>query len=110
MRNGDEMMDELKPCPFCGQMPRGILGGYFACKNIKCEIFNVSVPVDGWATRPVEDKLQSQLASRDALIERLVDCADQKFRPERSTWTERTIDEKWDALCAEYQAMKGGEG
>jgi hypothetical protein len=64
------------------------------------------------ALNAIEEQLadmDAKLTERDALIERLVDCADQKFRPERSTWTERTIDDKWDALCAEYQAMKGGE-
>ena len=108
---GDEM-DELKPCPFCGKMPRGILGGYLACANQSCEICGVSVPIDAWNTRPIEDKLLSQLAERDALIERLVEAEEVlDVMHDDSQFVDDVAKsrELWRKLVAEYRAMKGGD-
>lgn len=60
------------------------------------------------------ERLQSQLASRDALIERLVEAGDVvKSYADTSTFSERYIATKvakynWDALVAEYRASKDG--
>ena len=78
-----------------------------------------------WNTRPIEDKLLSQLAARDALIERLVEAVE-NIRDLARTGTAPdafgfTSEAQWNeykvikiaresnALVSEYQAMKGGD-
>lgn len=56
--------------------------------------------------------LESQLASRDALIERLVDCGDalnEVIPDPEDNGIELSV-VLWNALKTEWEVMKGGEG
>lgn len=54
------------------------------------------------------ERLQSKLATRDALIERLVE-AGEVLADELPYGANEEIVDTFDALCDEWQAMKGGE-
>ena len=60
---------------------------------------------DAARLRTEGDEYRAQLAERDALVERLVEAGEAVYR-----WNNYEDGKVWDALCAEYQAMKGGEG
>lgn len=56
--------------------------------------------------------VQAQAASRDQLFEQIIEAGEYLAESYRKNWTED--DEpahpwRWDALVAEWQAMKGGE-
>ena len=54
----DELIRELKPCPFCGSTDIvSNYGGLLYCKN--CWIESTKL---GWNTRPLEDKLEAEVA------------------------------------------------
>ena len=67
--NENEIIEELKPCPFCGQSPsmeESITPvGYVFCNNMFCESLEPLSP-DTWNTRPIEDKLAASLAAMTA--------------------------------------------
>lgn len=69
---------ELKPCPFCGELPSaeslGEDGYYICCGNIDCESMDVISP-EAWNTRPVEDALQERAEKAEADAERLFKAA-----------------------------------
>lgn len=56
-------MSELKACRICGSKARPVYENSFTyekvtgCSNLSCALFHVSVPVDEWNTRPLEDAL-----------------------------------------------------
>ena len=70
------MSEEIKNCPLCEKKPRGILGGYLACANDKCDLFNISVAVDKWQARPIEDALNARIAELKPIIDKLVEGID----------------------------------
>lgn len=55
-------MSELKACTWCGEKPALSSTGVY-CANPKCHAVNRHYTFDSWAIRPIEDKLQSDLAS-----------------------------------------------
>ena len=63
-------MSELKPCPFCGEIPKvndwtlkGITDKRCFCDNEKCPVYlSKTIAIDDWNTRPIEDALQSRIA------------------------------------------------
>jgi hypothetical protein len=71
-------MSELKPCPFCGGMPKvndwtlkGITDKRCFCDNEKCPVYlSKTIAIDDWNTRPIEDALQARIASLEAEIAR----------------------------------------
>ena len=63
------------------------------------------------ALNAIEEQLadmDAKLTERDALIERLVEAGYEVMR-DCIDVRDGSPSEKWDALCAEYQAMIGGE-
>ena len=107
------MSDELKLCPFCGNVPE--LGEHnvdqsswkprydVACRNDKCIMQRTYVAqalaVAAWNTRPIEDELLEklqQLQAKVAYLESaLVDTENDKDRA-LSAFNE--LDSKWDAI------------
>ncbi len=62
-------MSELKACPFCGDselVNSSLYEGHVFCTNC-----GVDMHVDIWQSRPIEDGLRAELASRDEIIARL---------------------------------------
>ena len=80
-------MSELKACPFCGTSVVGIeydgLYRWVECGNMDCnaagkvfafltDVGNADhIVANNWNTRPIEDGLRAELASRDEIIARL---------------------------------------
>ena len=72
------MSEELKPCPFCGGMPKvndwtlkGITDKRCFCDNEKCPVYlSKTIAIDGWNTRPIEDALNARIAELEAESER----------------------------------------
>lgn len=81
------MSEELKACPFCGGpaiLLYGLEGEYaVGCSDDNCEFCgedsrdNQKV-IAQWNTRPIEDNLRLDLATKDAEIERLRQELDNK--------------------------------
>ena len=75
------MSEELKPCPFCGGMPKvndwtlkGITDKRCFCDNEKCPVYlSKTIAIDDWNTRPIEDALNARIAELEANIEILKD-------------------------------------
>jgi len=124
---GGEEMNKPKLCPFCGGEAEESFagGGNIACSNNDCQAGMLMLYPNIWNTRPIEDNLLSQLAERDALIERLVEAVE-NIRDLARTGTAPdafgfTSEAQWNeykvikiaresnALVSEYQAMKGGD-
>ncbi len=63
------MSEELKPCPFCGEIPfvewrniRQETNTYLICKTEGCTAQNIHWDNDeSWNTRPIEDELRAAL-------------------------------------------------
>ena len=49
------MSNELKACPFCGEMPE-VLENIVRCKNMLCAIYGSVTDYDCWNLRPTEAK------------------------------------------------------
>ena len=72
--------DKLKPCPFCGQMPRNDNTHHSYplahCTNQDCVGSWMTVGAGGfehhWNTRPLEDALQAQLSAVKVAYGRLM--------------------------------------
>ena len=61
------MMDKLPACPFCGK-PSEVYRKMARCSDVECHAHYIRVPIDEWNTRPIEDKLQQEIARlREAL-------------------------------------------
>jgi len=61
-------MSELKPCPFCGDMPASMkaeLDGKkrYGCKNCTPNLWYTP---ERWNTRPIEDALNARVAELEA--------------------------------------------
>ena len=83
-------MSDLKPCPFCGEMPKvnewtlkGITDKRCFCDNEKCPVYlSKTIAIDDWNTRPIEDALNKRIARAKELL-------DAEMLPYKGT---RTID------------------
>ena len=64
----------LKPCPFCGEMPKvntwtmhGITESRCFCDNEKCPVYlSKTIAIDDWNIRPIEDALRAELEKHTA--------------------------------------------
>ena len=64
------MSEELRPCPFCGEMPKvndwslhGITEQRCFCDNDKCPVYlSKTIAICDWNTRPIEDALTARIA------------------------------------------------
>ncbi len=67
-------MSDLKPCPFCGGMPKvndwtlkGITDKRCFCDNEKCPVYlSKTIAIDDWNIRPIEDALNARIAELEA--------------------------------------------
>ena len=92
-------MSELKPCPLCG-----ILGTYkneehtyVGCGNEKCPLAFISIPVNRWNTRPIEDNTRKKIEQmRNVLI--VKDDAKKEYYNELLDTIEKyqALQRKWD--------------
>lgn len=66
-------MSELKPCPFCGKIPKPDWTdeSYIECTNRKCDIYSFGMSTGAWNTRPIEDALTARIAELEAENDRL---------------------------------------
>ena len=70
----EQKRGELKPCPFCGGMPKvndwtlkGITDKRCFCDNEKCPVYlSKTIAIDDWNTRPIEDALNARIAELEA--------------------------------------------
>ena len=73
------MSEELKPCPFCGGMPKvndwtlkGITDKRCFCDNEKCPVYlSKTIAIDNWNTRPIEDALNARIAELEGELAEL---------------------------------------
>ena len=59
-------MSELKPCPFCGKMPKVEPNGDCYCDYYICPMAPDSYMPKDWNTRPIEDALRLRIAELEA--------------------------------------------
>ena len=97
-------MSELKPCPFCGGMPKvndwtlkGITDKRCFCDNENCPVYlSKTIAIDDWNTRPIEDALQSRIAELEALVDELVNIGDNLFDSLNPiAWKHEWLDKWW---------------
>jgi hypothetical protein len=58
------MSEELKLCPFCGgrtAIEHDEFGTFIRCVNIHCALVGLTMVIDCWNTRPIEDQLNKEL-------------------------------------------------
>jgi len=65
---GGEMSEELKRCPFCGEMPETD-GRFVQCYLMPCDARHFIMPVKSWQKRPIEDALNARIAKLVNLVE-----------------------------------------
>lgn len=81
---------KLKPCPFCGEMPKvnnwtlkGITDKRCFCDNEKCPVYlSKTIAIDDWNTRPIEDALNACIAE----LERRAARAKELLQDEMGDW------------------------
>ena len=69
-------MNELKLCPFCGEMPKvsnwtlkGITDKRCFCDNENCPVYlSKTIAIDDWNTRPIEDALNARIAECESAL------------------------------------------
>lgn len=56
-------MTELKPCPFCGELPEVIKEEYQECQCVTpgCPMYVYVCKFERWNTRPIEDALRAEV-------------------------------------------------
>ncbi len=59
-------MSELKPCPFCGKMPKVEPNGDCYCDYYICPMAPDSYMPKDWNARPIEDALTARIAELEA--------------------------------------------
>jgi hypothetical protein len=79
---GDEMMSEIKACPFCGGAKicteKGININY--CDNCSAES-----NIEQWNTRPIEDALNARIAELEGKIDQLTAHSDIERQDDKSS-------------------------
>ena len=113
-------MSELKPCPFCGEMPKvntwtmlGITESRCFCDNEKCPVYlSKTIAIDDWNTRPIEDALQKRAERAEATVEKLIEAGgalcdyailvsfDHPMGDGQMALNDKSA---WDALVTEWQ-------
>ena len=104
------MSEELRPCPFCGEMPKvndwtvkGITDKRCFCDNEKCPVYlSKTIAIDDWNTRPIEDELRAEIERLKVRIEELEaagtilrDC----FSLHKPNWLiDKDAIKEWDEL------------
>jgi len=88
-------MSELKPCPFCGKMPKVEPNGDCYCDYYICPMAPDSYMPKDWNTRPIEDALRARIAELEAEHEKVFDLV-RKLRM-YCIWA------KWDNPDTEYE-------
>lgn len=60
-------MDELKPCPFCGEKPCTLdaNGKVCWCGNVSCLMYEISFLIESWNTRIDACRLASVVSEED---------------------------------------------
>ena len=56
------MSEELRPCPFCGEMPEVADDGVCRCNNKSCSMAPYWYLPKYWNIRPIEDDLRKRIA------------------------------------------------
>ena len=67
------MSEELKRCPFCGEMPETD-GRLVQCYLMPCDARHFIMPVKSWQKRPIEDELNARIAELEAAGVKLADA------------------------------------
>ena len=86
------MSEELRPCPFCGEMPKvndwslhGITEQRCFCDNDKCPVYlSKTIAICDWNTRPIEDALTARIAELEAESERFTAHSDIERQDDKS--------------------------
>ena len=65
-------MSELRPCPFCGEMPIGQDDRYM-CSTLGCVMQEDTISAKEWNTRPIEDALTARIAELKDVLEKVYD-------------------------------------
>ena len=65
-------MINLKPCPFCGEMPIGQDDRYM-CSTLGCVMQEDTISAKEWNTRPIEDALTARIAELKDVLEKVYD-------------------------------------
>ena len=89
-------MSELKPCPFCGEMPIGQDDRYM-CSTLGCVMQENTISAKDWNTRPIEDALTARIAELEGFIDQLIEAGNEMY--EESYWYEN----KWQALVKDWK-------
>lgn len=112
-------MDELQPCPFCGNKAYySDIGGFehhAGCDNSKChQSLSGYVDERDWNTRPIEDKLRSENESLKRVLEAAEkvkcyagsECMGTFYDLEKETERHR---QAWPRLESKSDSDRGGE-
>ena len=81
--------EELRPCPFCGEMPI-TENNFAACANKSCPTYDnywtdpQILTIEQWNTRPIEDALNKRIAELEAENERLIVHSDIERQDDKS--------------------------
>ncbi len=59
-------MNELKPCPFCGNEVYPAISASLDDGNTRCRNCGAKMPTKVWDTRPIEDALRARIAELEA--------------------------------------------
>ena len=75
------MNEELRPCPFCGEMPI-TENNFAACANKSCPTYDnywtnpQILTIEHWNTRPIEDALRARIVRLKAFIDQLIEAGE----------------------------------
>ena len=77
------MSEELRLCPFCGEMPIGQDDRYM-CSTLGCVMQENTISAKDWNTRPIEDALTARIAELEAEIDQLTAHSDIERQDDKS--------------------------
>jgi hypothetical protein len=84
-----EQCEVLKPCPFCGQQPRQVIGHQLTwCVNEKCRLRGIGFFADEWNTHACNAALEAAQKLVDLYrLSEATPCIDPKFDDiDRAMW------------------------